>query len=350
MIREYRTISKINWPLMTVRGVRGVTCGESAELELASGESYPCCVLETTMEEATLLLLGQPDGLRAEGSRVRFPGHPPRLGVSEDLLGRVFSGLGLPIDGGPAVIPDFLREIGGTPCNPLLRACPSEAIALSVSGQEPVTPLLRGQTRTIHVPVGVPYAKAVVDIVRQTALHGGEDKTAIVFAGIGIRFADFETVMQSLRQTGLSERTAVFANLAEDPVFERLLTPQIAMTAAEYFAFDQGMDVIVLLCDMANYAEAMRELHAASGGMPGQWGYPPAMRDHFAALYERAGLRRGKTGSITLFPVLTLSGAAGTYPPAVITADLAEELLAAFTNPQPAEENGAAGQEMPEKM
>lgn len=350
MIREYRSISQIAWPLMTVRGVRGVSCGEAAELELESGEIRPCFVLETAEDTAVLLLSGQPDGLRVQGSRVRFPGRAPQLGVSEDLLGRIFSGLGAPIDGGPAVIPDALRDVGGVPGNPLLRVCPSEPIGIEISGQPLTSPLLRGQTRQMVFPLGQPYAETAAEIVRQAALQGGEDETAIVFAAVGMRFADYETVLQTLRQAGLAERTAVFANLAEDPVFERLLTPQLAMTAAEYFAFDREMDVVVLLGDMAAYAEALRELDAARGVSPGQWGQSPALRDSFAALYERAGLRQNSAGSITLLPVLTLPEDVGAHPAASVTAALAEGLLTHAADGHTGVETAAATQENTENM
>lgn len=325
MIREYQSIAQINWPLLTVRGVRGIACGEAAELELAIGEIRPCKVLEIRDDTAVLLLFGRPDGIRLHGSKVRFLGHGWELGVSEDLLGRVFSGLGTPVDGGPDIIPEFQQNVTGIPVNPLERLCPAEPVLTSVSAIDP-QPLLRGQTLPVVSDAALPHAEFAARIIRQAALDSGTD-TAIVFAAIGSSFPDYKAVVQSFRHAGLLDRTVIFANLAGDPVSERILTPKLAMTAAEYLAFDQGLQVFVLLSDMTNYAEVLRELAAAKKEPTDNLGYPHTLRDSFAALYERAGLRRDCTGSITMLPVLTVAGENGAHPVWDLMAAITEQQL-----------------------
>ncbi len=314
MIREYQTISEIASPLMMVRGVEGVTYDELAEIELPHGEKRRCKVLEVDGDVAVVQLFESAQGINLAGSKVRFLGHPLRLGVSEDMLGRVFNGMGEPIDGGPAILPEKYEDINGLPMNPSARAYPAEFIQTGVSTIDGLNTLVRGQKLPIFSCSGLPHAALAAQIARQARVLGTDESFAVVFAAIGITFEESEYFINDFRRTGAIDRTVVFSNLANDPAVERISTPRMALTAAEYLAFEKDMHVLVILTDITNYAEALREVSAAKKEVPGRRGYPGYMYTDLATLYERAGRRIGKKGSITMIPILTMPEDDKTHP------------------------------------
>ena len=314
MIREYKTISEIASPLMMVRGVEGVTYDELAEIELPSGEKRRCKVLEVNGDTAVVQLFESAQGINLAASKVRFLGHPLELGVSEDMLGRVFNGMGEPIDGGPAILPEANMDINGLPMNPASRAYPAEFIQTGVSTIDGLNTLVRGQKLPIFSCSGLPHAALAAQIARQARVLGDNESFAVVFAAIGITFEESEYFINDFRRTGAIDRTVVFTNLANDPAVERIATPRMALTAAEYLAFEKDMHVLVILTDITNYAEALREVSAAKKEVPGRRGYPGYMYTDLATMYERAGRRTGKKGSITMIPILTMPEDDKTHP------------------------------------
>ena len=314
MIKEYRTIQEINGPLMVVRKVDGVTYDELAEIELPNGEVRRCKVLEVEDDHAVVQLFESAQGINLAQSKVRFLGHPLQLGVSEDMLGRVFNGMGEPIDGGPAILAEEHRDINGLPMNPAARAYPAEFIQTGVSTIDGLNTLVRGQKLPIFSASGLPHAALAAQIARQAKVLGDNENFAVVFAAIGITFEESEYFIQEFRRTGAIDRTVVFSNLANDPAVERIATPRMALTAAEYLAFEKDMQVLVILTDITNYAEALREVSAAKKEVPGRRGYPGYLYTDLATLYERAGRRIGKSGSITMIPILTMPEDDKTHP------------------------------------
>ena len=314
MIREYQTISEIASPLMMVKNVEGVTFDELAEIELPNGEKRRCKVLEVDGDVAVVQLFESAQGINLAGSKVRFLGHPLQLGVSEDMLGRVFNGMGEPIDGGPAILPEKYEDINGLPMNPSARAYPAEFIQTGVSTIDGLNTLVRGQKLPIFSCSGLPHAALAAQIARQARVLGTDESFAVVFAAIGITFEESEYFINDFRRTGAIDRTVVFSNLANDPAVERISTPRMALTAAEYLAFEKDMHVLVILTDITNYAEALREVSAAKKEVPGRRGYPGYMYTDLATLYERAGRRVGKKGSITMIPILTMPEDDKTHP------------------------------------
>ena len=314
MIREYKTISEIASPLMMVKGVEGVTYDELAEIELPSGERRRCKVLEVNNDTAVVQLFESAQGINLAASKVRFLGHPLQLGVSEDMLGRVFNGMGEPIDGGPAILPDAYMDINGLPMNPASRAYPAEFIQTGVSTIDGLNTLVRGQKLPIFSGSGLPHAALAAQIARQARVLGTDENFAVVFAAIGITFEESEYFINDFRRTGAIDRTVVFTNLANDPAVERIATPRMALTAAEYLAFEKDMHVLVILTDITNYAEALREVSAAKKEVPGRRGYPGYMYTDLATMYERAGRRVGQKGSITMIPILTMPEDDKTHP------------------------------------
>ena len=314
MIREYKTISEIASPLMMVKGVEGVTYDELAEIELPSGEKRRCKVLEVNGDTAVVRLFESAQGINLAASKVRFLGHPLELGVSEDMLGRVFNGMGEPIDGGPAILPEANMDINGLPMNPASRAYPAEFIQTGVSTIDGLNTLVRGQKLPIFSCSGLPHAALAAQIARQARVLGDDEAFAVVFAAIGITFEESEYFINDFRRTGAIDRTVVFTNLANDPAVERIATPRMALTAAEYLAFEKDMHVLVILTDITNYAEALREVSAAKKEVPGRRGYPGYMYTDLATMYERAGRRTGKKGSITMIPILTMPEDDKTHP------------------------------------
>ena len=306
MIKEYKTIKEIASPLMIVEHVEGVTYDELGEIELPNGEIRRCKVLEVEGDRAVVQLFEAAQGINLAASKVRFLGHPQQLAVSDDMLGRVFNGMGNPIDGGPAILAEDHRDINGLPMNPAARAYPAEFIQTGVSTIDGLNTLVRGQKLPIFSGSGLPHAALAAQIARQARVLGDDETFAVVFAAIGITFEESEYFINDFRRTGAIDRTVVFSNLANDPAVERISTPRMALTAAEYLAFDKGMQVLVILTDITNYAEALREISAAKKEVPGRRGYPGYLYTDLATLYERAGRRQGKKGSITMIPILTM--------------------------------------------
>ncbi len=314
MIREYQTISEVASPLMMVKNVEGVTYDELAEIELPNGEKRRCKVLEVNGDTAVVQLFESAQGINLAQSKVRFLGHPLELGVSEDMLGRVFNGMGEPIDGGPAILPEEYKDINGLPMNPASRAYPAEFIQTGVSTIDGLNTLVRGQKLPIFSGSGLPHAALAAQIARQAKVLGTDENFAVVFAAIGITFEESEYFINDFRRTGAIDRTVVFSNLANDPAVERIATPRMALTAAEYLAFEKDMHVLVILTDITNYAEALREVSAAKKEVPGRRGYPGYMYTDLATMYERAGRRVGEKGSITMIPILTMPEDDKTHP------------------------------------
>ena len=314
MIREYKTIKEVASPLMVVKQVEGVTYDELGELELPNGEVRRCKVLEVDGDKAVVQLFESAQGINLAQTKVRFLGHPLELGVSEDMLGRVFNGMGEPIDGGPAILAEAHRDINGLPMNPAARAYPAEFIQTGVSTIDGLNTLVRGQKLPIFSCSGLPHAALAAQIARQARVLGADESFAVVFAAIGITFEESEYFIQEFRRTGAIDRTVVFSNLANDPAVERISTPRMALTAAEYLAFEKDMHVLVILTDITNYAEALREISAAKKEVPGRRGYPGYLYTDLAQMYERAGRRIGKKGSITMIPILTMPEDDKTHP------------------------------------
>ena len=313
-MKEYKTIHEISGPLMVVEQVSGVTYNELAEIELADGSVRRCKVLEVNGDKAVVQLFESSAGINLKESRIRFLGHPLELGVSGDMLGRVFNGMGQPIDGGPDILAEAHMDINGLPMNPAARAYPAEFIQTGVSTIDGLNTLVRGQKLPIFSGSGLPHAALAAQIARQARVLGDNETFAVVFAAIGITFEESEYFIEDFRRTGAIDRTVVFSNLANDPAVERIATPRVALTAAEYLAFEKDMQVLVILTDITNYAEALREVSAAKKEVPGRRGYPGYLYTDLATLYERAGRRQGKKGSITMIPILTMPEDDKTHP------------------------------------
>ena len=314
MAKEYRTIEEVAGPLMLVRDVEGVAYNELGEIELESGEKRRCRVLEINGTNALVQLFENSTGINLSNSKVRFLGRQMELGVSTDMLGRVFDGLGRPIDGGPEIIPEMRMDVGGTPINPAARLYPNEFIQTGVSAIDGLNTLVRGQKLPIFSASGLPHANLAAQIARQAKVRGSDEKFAVVFAAMGITFEESNYFIESFKETGSLDRTVLFINLANDPAIERIATPKMALTAAEYLAFEKDMHVLVILTDITNYADALREVSAARKEVPGRRGYPGYMYTDLASIYERAGRQVGKKGSITMIPILTMPEDDKTHP------------------------------------
>ena len=314
MPKEYRTIQEVAGPLMIVRDVENVTYNELGEIELANGEKRRCRVLEVDGSNAVVELFESSTGICLADSKVRFTGRQMELGVSTDMLGRVFDGLGRPIDGGPEIIPDERLDVNGAPINPAARAFPSEFIQTGVSAIDGLNTLVRGQKLPIFSASGLPHAEFAAQIARQAKVLGKNEQFAVVFAAMGITFEEANYFVESFRETGALDRTVLFTNLANDPAVERIATPKMALTAAEYLAFEKGMHVLVILTDITNYADALREISAARKEVPGRRGYPGYLYTDLATMYERAGRKKGKEGSITMIPILSMPEDDKTHP------------------------------------
>ena len=301
-------------PLLLVKDVEGVKYGELAEIRLANGEKRRCRVLEIDGTNAMVQLFENAAGINLQDSSVVFSGHQMELGVSEDMLGRVFDGLGRPIDDGPEIIPEMRMDVNGLPMNPVARKYPQEFIQTGVSAIDGLNTLVRGQKLPIFSASGLPHAQLAAQIARQAKVRGKDEQFAVVFAAMGITFEESEYFVQSFKSTGALDRTVLFVNLANDSAIERLATPKMALTAAEYLAFEKGMHVLVILTDITNYADALREVSAARKEVPGRRGYPGYMYTDLASIYERAGRQDGKEGSITMIPILTMPEDDKTHP------------------------------------
>lgn len=311
---EYTTISEISGPLVVVEQVREVHYDELVEVETADGKVRRGRVLEASTGRALVQIFEGTSGLDVAGSRVRFLGKVLEIPVSPDILGRIFDGAGNPIDGGPRIIPEKRLDINGSPINPFARAYPSEFIQTGISGIDCMNPLVRGQKLPVFSGAGLPHAQLAAQIARQATVLTGSEPFAVVFAAMGITFEEADYFMTDFRRTGAIDRAVLFINLANDPVIERIATPRMALTVAEYLAFELDMHVLVILTDMTNYAEALREISAARKEVPGRRGYPGYMYTDLSQIYERAGRIQGKKGSITQIPILTMPEDDKTHP------------------------------------
>ena len=305
MPKEYRTIQEVAGPLMLVRDVEGVTYDELGEIELANGETRRCKVLEVNGTNALVQLFEASTGINLSNSKVRFLGRSMELGVSMDMLGRVFDGLGNPIDKGPDILPDERKDINGIAMNPAARNYPSEFIQTGISAIDGLNTLVRGQKLPIFSASGLPHANLAAQIAKQAKVIGTDEPFAVVFAAVGITFEESNYFVNSFKETGAIDRTVMFMNLANDPAVERI---------AEYLAFEKDMHVLVIITDITNYADALREVSAARKEVPGRRGYPGYMYTDLATLYERAGRRKGSNGSITMIPILTMPEDDKTHP------------------------------------
>lgn len=314
MPKEYRTIKEVAGPLMLVYGVEDVAYNELGEIELANGERRRCKVLEIDGGNALVQLFESSTGINLSSSKVRFLGRSMELGVSDDMLSRVFDGLGRPMDGGPEILPEKRMDVNGLPMNPAARNYPQEFIQTGVSAIDGLNTLVRGQKLPIFSASGLPHAELAAQIARQARVRGTEQNFAVVFAAMGITFEEANFFTESFKETGAIDRAVMFINLANDPAVERIATPRMALTAAEYLAFEKNMHVLVIMTDITNYADSLREVSAARKEVPGRRGYPGYMYTDLASLYERAGRQKGKDGSITLIPILTMPEDDKTHP------------------------------------
>ena len=314
MAKEYRTIEEVSGPLMLVRGVEGVCYNELGEIELENGEKRRCRVLEINGTNALVQLFENSAGINLSNSTVKFLGRQMELGVSEDMLGRVFDGLGRAIDGGPEIIPEKRMDVNGSPINPAARNYPNEFIQTGISAIDGLNTLVRGQKLPIFSASGLPHSNLAAQIARQAKVRGTDEQFAVVFAAMGITFEESNYFIESFTETGAIDRTVLFINLANDPAIERIATPKMALTAAEYLAFEKDMHVLVILTDITNYADALREVSAARKEVPGRRGYPGYMYTDLATIYERAGRQQGRKGSITMIPILTMPEDDKTHP------------------------------------
>ena len=314
MYKEYKTIKEVVGPLMLVEGVEGVKYDELVEVTQENGEIRRGKVLEVKDDKAVVQLFENTQGLKISTSKARFLGRSLSLNLSEDMLGRVFDGMGNPRDGGVPIIPEKTRDVNGEPINPAARNYPNEFIQTGISAIDGLNTLVRGQKLPVFSMSGLPHAELAAQIARQARVLNADDKFAVVFAAIGITYEEAEYFVNDFKKTGAIERTVLFTNLANDPAIERLATPKMALTCAEYLAFDKGMHVLVIMTDITNYAEALREVSAAKKEVPGRRGYPGYLYTDLATLYERAGRIRGKEGSITQIPILTMPEDDKTHP------------------------------------
>lgn len=314
MPKEYRTIKEVAGPLMLVYGVEDVAYNELGEIELANGERRRCKVLEIDGGNALVQLFESSTGINLSSSKVRFLGRSMELGVSDDMLSRVFDGLGRPMDQGPEILPEKRMDVNGLPMNPAARNYPQEFIQTGVSAIDGLNTLVRGQKLPIFSASGLPHAELAAQIARQARVRGTEQNFAVVFAAMGITFEEANFFTESFKETGAIDRAVMFINLANDPAVERIATPRMALTAAEYLAFEKNMHVLVIMTDITNYADSLREVSAARKEVPGRRGYPGYMYTDLASLYERAGRQKGKDGSITLIPILTMPEDDKTHP------------------------------------
>jgi len=314
MLKEYLTVTAISGPLVVVEKTENIKYAELVEVEFSDGSVRRGKVLEVTNDKALVQMFEGTLGLDVAGSKVRFLGRTQELGVSPDLIGRVFDGAGRPRDDGPQIIAQKRVDINGNPINPTSRAYPSEFIQTGISTIDGMNPLVRGQKLPIFSAAGLPHARIAAQIARQAKVLGKEETFAVVFGAMGITFEEADFFMRDFRNTSAIERSVLFINLANDPAIERISTPRLALTAAEYLAFDLDMHVLVILIDMTFYCESLREVSAARKEIPGRRGYPGYLYTDLATIYERAGRLKDKKGSITLLPVLTMPEDDKTHP------------------------------------
>jgi len=311
---EYNTISEVAGPLIIVEGIKDVAYNEVVRIKTSAGEERTGQVLEAFMDKAVVQVFEGTKGLDTDKTSARFIGETMKLGVSNEMLGRVFDGTGNPIDDAPAIIPEERRDVNGNPINPYSREYPREFIQTGISTIDGLNTLVRGQKLPIFSGAGLPHNEIAAQIARQAKVLGKEEKFAVVFCAMGITSEEANLFIRDFENTGALERTVMFLNLADDPTIERVILPRMALTCAEYLAFDLNMQVLVILTDLTNYAEALREIAAAREEVPGRRGYPGYMYTDLATIYERAGRIKGKKGSITQIPMLTMPDDDITHP------------------------------------
>ena len=314
MLKEYKTVSEVVGPLMVVEGVEGAKNEELVEIELQTGEKRRGRVLEIDGDKAMIQLFEGSSGINLKNTTVRFLGRPLELGVSLDMIGRIFDGLGRPKDNGPSIIPEKKINTNGAPINPVTRDYPDEFIQTGISCIDGLNTLVRGQKLPIFSGSGLPHNQVAAQIARQANVIGSDEKFAVVFAAMGITFEEAQFFVDDFTRTGAIDRAVLFMNLADDPAIERIATPRMALTCAEYLAFEKDMHVLVILTDMTTYAEALRETSAARKEVPGRRGYPGYLYTDLSTIYERAGRIRGRKGSITQIPILTMPEDDITHP------------------------------------
>ncbi len=312
--KEYSTVSEIKGPLMIVDGVKGCTYNELVEVTTPSGKKRHGQVLEVDGDTAVVQVFEGTRSLDAKKTRVRFTGSGVRLPVSGDMLGRIFNSRGQPIDDGPELIAEKFLDINGAPLNPAARDFPEDFIQTGISAIDGMNTLVRGQKLPIFSGAGLPHNELAAQIARQAKVLGKEEEFVVIFAAMGITFEEASYFKKDFEKSGALEKVVMFVNLANDPTIERIITPRAALTAAEYLAFEKGMHVLVILTDMLNYCEALREISAAREEVPGRRGYPGYMYTDLASLYERAGRIQGKKGSITQLPILSMPQDDITHP------------------------------------
>jgi len=314
MIKEYSTITEVNGPLIIVNKISNVKYDELVEIELSDGEKRRGQVLEVSEDRAIVQMFEGTTGIDVSNTKVRFLGKVIEIPVSTDMLGRIFDGSGRPIDNGPRIIPEKRLDINGSPLNPYARDYPNDFIQTGISSIDVLNTLVRGQKLPIFSGSGLPHSKVASQIARQAKVLGKEESFSVVFAAMGITFEEANFFINDFRRTGAIEKSVMFINLANDPAIERIITPKMALTTAEYLAFENDMHVLVILTDMTNYCEALREVSAARKEIPGRRGYPGYLYTDLATLYERAGRIKGKKGSITMVPILSMPEDDKTHP------------------------------------
>ena len=312
-MKEYKTISRIAGPLIFVQKTEPVGYADLVQIKLPDGTMKNGQVLDTSDDIVVVQVFEGTSGIDMQ-STVKFLGENIRLSVSEDMLGRILNGAGRPIDGGPAIIPEKRLEIVGAAINPYARASPADFIQTGISSIDAMNTLVRGQKLPIFSGSGLPHNEIALQIARQAKVVGQKEKFVVIFAAMGITNEEAQYFIRDFEETGALERSVVFLNLADDPAVERLITPRMALTAAEYLAYEKDMHVLVILTDMTNYCESLREIGAAREEIPGRRGYPGYMYTDLATIYERAGMIKGKKGSITQLPILTMVGDDITHP------------------------------------
>jgi len=314
MLKEYKTVTEVVGPLMVVEQIEGVKFDELVEIQMQNGEIRHGQVLEVNKDKAMVQIFEGPSGINIKDTKVRFRGKPLSIPVSEDMVGRVFDGMGNPIDGGPEIIPEMNLDVNGQAINPVARDYPDEFIQTGISAIDHLNTLVRGQKLPVFSGSGLPHKELAAQIARQATVLNSDEKFAVVFAAMGITFEEKEYFMEDFRKTGAIDRSVMFINLANDPAIERIATPKMALTVAEYLAYEKDMHVLVIMTDMTNYCEALREISAARREVPGRRGYPGYLYTNLSTLYERAGRIIGKKGSVTQIPILSMPEDDITHP------------------------------------
>ncbi|MDP8003214.1 MAG: ATP synthase subunit B [Caldisphaera sp.] len=313
-IREYSRVVEIRGPLIFVEGISKTAYDEIVEIELSNGSRRRGRVLDVSKNLAVVQVFEGTTGITTTGTKVRFLGRPLELPVSEDMLGRIFNGLGEPIDNGPEIVAEERYDINGSPINPAVRAYPEDFIQTGVSAIDGMNTLVRGQKLPIFSGSGLPHNQLAAQIARQSTVKGQNEEFGVIFTAIGIKYDDFLFFRKFFEETGALNRVAMFVNLADEPAMIRLVTPRVALTLAEYLAYEKDMHILVILTDMTNYAEALREISSSREEVPGRQGYPGYMYSDLASIYERAGRVHGKKGSITQIPILSMPNDDITHP------------------------------------